>query len=80
MTEDNHESLKQELILQYEENYDDGIIPNEQRRKFGDICEMFYECEHCGALKMKKIHRLRYAKVEDRKNFCCSGGEVKICA
>ena len=80
MTEENNEALNQELIRQYEKNYDDGVIPNEQRRKFGELGEIFYECEHCGALKMKQIHRFQYAKGEHLKSFCCNGGEVKICA
>ena len=64
MTENNHESLNQELIRQYEENYDDGVLPNEQRIKFGELGNMFYECEHCGALKMKKYTDSNILKVE----------------
>ena len=43
-----------DLTQQYEEGYDDGLIPNEMRRHFGDTGDRFYECEHCGAFRMKK--------------------------
>ena len=39
---------------------------------------MFYECEHCGALRMKKIQRFKYAKGDDNKSFGCNEGEVKV--
>ena len=71
VTEENNEALNQDLIRQYEDNYDDGIIPNEQRRKFGELGEMFYECEYCGALKTKQIQRFQYVKGEYLKSFCC---------
>ena len=46
--------LDDDLTQQYEEGYDDGLIPNEMRRHFGDTGDRFYECEHCGAFRMKK--------------------------
>ena len=52
-TEDNDEVLNQDLICQFEDDYDSGVIPNDQRRKFREI-DNFFECEYCGALRMKK--------------------------
>ena len=56
--EEKNEVMIQKIILQYEENDDDGVIPNEQRRKFGEEGDIFYECEHYNDLKMKKIQSL----------------------
>ena len=39
---------------------------------------MFYACEHCGALRMKKIERFWYAKGEDYKSFFCYEGKVLV--
>ena len=43
------------LTQQYEEGYDDGLIPDAMRMKFGDTWDRFCECEHCGAFRMKKM-------------------------
>ena len=61
--------LDDDLTQQYEEGYDDGLIPNEMRRNFGDTGDRFYECEHCGAFRMKKIERFKYAKGDDNKDL-----------
>ena len=31
------------LTQQYEEGYDDSVIPNDMRRKFGDTGDRFYD-------------------------------------
>ena len=78
--EEINDVLDDDLTQQYEEGYDDGLIPNDMRRKFGDIGDRFYECKHCGASRMKKIERFKYAKRDDNKGFCCNGGEIKVCS
>ena len=72
-TEIINDELDNALTQQCEEGYDDGVIPNEIRRKFGDRGDRFYECEHCGAFRMKQIHRFKYSKGDDNKCFCCNG-------
>ena len=64
LTEENNDFLIQNIIQQYEGNYDDGVITNEQKRKFGEEGDIFYECEHCNALKIKKIKVSNILKVE----------------
>ena len=53
-TEEINDVLDDDLTQQYEEGYDDGLIPNDMKRDFGDTGDRFYECEHCGAFRMKK--------------------------
>ena len=46
--------LGHDLTQQYEEGYDDRVMLNDMRRKFGDAGDQFYECEHCGAFRIRK--------------------------
>ena len=47
--------MNEELILQYEEHYEEDKIQFEEKRNFGDPGNMFQPCEHFGALRMKKM-------------------------
>ena len=67
--EDDQDFSNEDVINQFEENYEEDVFPHEQRRKFGEPGDIFYACEHCGALKMKKSQGLRYAKGEDKPCF-----------
>ena len=50
------------MIKQFEENYEEDVFPPEERRKFGEPGDLFYACEHCGALNMKKFMALLYKR------------------
>ena len=76
--EDNQDFSNAEVICHFEENYEEETYPHEKSIKFGEPGDMFNVCEHCGALKMKKIQGLRYAKGEVKKSFCCYNGNVVI--
>ena len=42
--------------------------------------DFIYQCEHCGAFRIKRIDRFKYAKGDDNEVFCYNVGEVKVCS